>query len=120
MCTSRQIIVQLISVNFESNKAERYTEPSRIKRLPDVGMVKVYPKCVLTAANVDRGCYTDVNVNLWGLYVGCSVKEAPSLFVKFFSPAGFSCKATRMFEDTLHHPYILLVFAENIFSTLIF
>ena len=74
----------------------------------------MYPKSVLTAANVDRGCYTDVNVNLWGLYVGCSVKEAPSLFVKFFSPAGFSCKATRMFEDTLHHPYILLVFAENI------
>ena len=83
---SRQKIVQLISVLFEGNKAEWYTEPICLKRLPDVEMVKVYPKCVLTAANVDRGCYTDANVNLWELYVGCNVKEGPSLLI--FSPAG--------------------------------
>ena len=43
-----------MSVNVEVNKADQYTEPSRIKMLPDVGMVKVHPKCVLKAANVDR------------------------------------------------------------------
>ena len=43
-----------MSVNVDVNKAGRYTEPSHIKMLPDVGMVKVYPKCVLKAANVDR------------------------------------------------------------------
>jgi len=42
-----------VSGNVEDNKADRYTEPSCIKMLPDVGMVKVYPKCVLKAANVD-------------------------------------------------------------------
>ena len=76
-----------------------------------------FSKCVLTAVNVDWGCYNEVNVNLWGLYVGCSVKEA--LVCEAFSPVVLSCKAKHMFEDTLHHPYILLVFAENIFSTLV-
>ena len=38
----------------EVNKADRYTQPGHIKMLPDVGIVKVYPKCVLKAANVDR------------------------------------------------------------------
>ena len=44
LCISSQTIVKLMSVHFEGNKADRYTEPSRIKRLPDVGMVEVYPK----------------------------------------------------------------------------
>ena len=48
------MIVQLILVNFEGVKADWYTEPSRIQRLPGIGMVKVYPKCVLTAANIDQ------------------------------------------------------------------
>ena len=43
----------LISEDVEVNKADRYTEPSRTKMLPDVGMVKVYSECVLKAANID-------------------------------------------------------------------
>ena len=43
-----------MSGNVEVKKADWYTEFSRIKMLSDVGMVKVYPKCVLKAANVDR------------------------------------------------------------------
>ena len=31
---------------------------------------------------------------------------------------GFHASAS-VFGDTLHHPYIVLVFAENIFSTLV-
>ena len=47
LCMSRRLISEYVEVN----KADWYTEPSRIKMLPDVGMVKVYPKCVLKAAN---------------------------------------------------------------------
>ena len=46
LCMSRRVI----SENVEVKKTDRYTEPSCIKMLPDVGMVKMYPKCVLSIA----------------------------------------------------------------------
>ena len=45
---------------FMQNASCWYTEPSYIKRLPDVGMVKVYPNC----SEYRPGCYTDMNVDL--------------------------------------------------------
>ena len=42
-----------MSLTFEAMKADWCIKPSCIKMLPDVGMVKVYPNCVLKAANVD-------------------------------------------------------------------
>ena len=65
-----------ISENVEVNKADQYTESSCIKMLPDVGMVKVYPKCVLKAANVDRVVTLSRNT---------------SLFLDFFNQFVFSC-----------------------------
>ena len=73
LCMSRQIIVQHNTANFESNKAERYTEPSRIKRLPDVGMVKV----CLEASEYWLGWY--------------SVTIYTSLFLNFFHQLVFPC-----------------------------
>ena len=85
-------------------------------RTTDVGMVKLYPKCVLTAALLTgllhwRKCWLE-------LYVGCNVKEGPSLFAKFFHQLFFHA-TTSVFGGTLHHPYIMLVFAEIMFSTLV-
>ena len=47
-----------ISENVEVNKTDRYTEPSYIKMLPDVGIVKEYPMCVLKGSKCWPGCYT--------------------------------------------------------------
>ena len=78
----------------------------------------MYPKCVLMAANVDRGCYTDTNVNLWGQYVGCNVKEAPSL-LKIFHQLVFHATTHIFFRHTapsLHYA----CFCRKHFSTLYF
>ena len=48
---------------------------SCIKMLPDIGMVKVYPECVLKAVNVDH-------------YI---VTEYTSLFLDFFHQLAFPC-----------------------------
>ena len=77
----------------------------RIKMLPDVGMVKVYPKCVLKAANVDRV------VTLTRNTPPCSWP---------FSTSWFFHPATSGIRDTVHHPYISTCFVGNIFTPLLF
>ena len=62
--------------------------------------------------------HLEANVDLWRLYVSCRevvVQGSPSLFMKFFHQL-FFIATTSVFG--LHHPYILLVVAENIFRTI--
>ena len=92
---------RLISENAEVNKADWYTEPSRIKMLPDVGMVKVYPKCVLKAANVD--------------WVVTLTRNTPCSWT--FSTSWFFHAATSGIRDTVHHPYISTCFSGKHFYT---
>ena len=89
-----------MSGNVKVNKAGWYTEPSYIKILPDVGMVKVYPKCVLKAANVDR-------------VVTLSQNRPPCSWT--FSPVGFSMQLPVASETSSTIPTSLLVFEGNIF-----
>ena len=84
-----------ISENVEVNKADRYNEPSCIKMLPDVGMVKMYPKCVLKAANVD--------------WVVTQSLNTPPCSWTFFISWSFHA-ATSGIRDTVHHPYISTCF----------
>ena len=85
-----------------SNKAERYAEPSRIKRLPDVGMVKVYPKCVLKLANV--------------VWVGTMSQYTPPCSWTF-STIGFSIPVASESQST--SPTSLRAFVGNIFTPLV-
>ena len=103
LCRSRRIFAQRISVNFEGNKANQYTESSRIKMLPDVGMVKVYPECVLKAANVD--------------WVACGIHLlGPGLF----PPVGFSMQLPVVSETLSTMPTSPFVFVGNDFIPLLF
>ena len=87
LCMSRRLISEYVEVN----KADWYTEPSRIKMLPDVGMVKVYPKYVLKAANVH-----------W--VVTLTRNTSPCSWT--FSTSWFFHAATSGIRDIVHHPYI--------------
>ena len=66
-----------------------------IKMLPDVGMVKVYPKCVLKAVNVD--------------WVVTQTRNTPPCSWPF-STSWFFHAATSGIRDTVHHPYIFTCF----------
>ena len=72
--------------------------------LPDVGMVRVYPKCVLKAANVDRVVTLSRNTPL------CSWT---------FSTSWFFHAVTSDIRDTGNHPYISTCFVGNIFTPLV-
>ena len=74
----------------------------RIKVLPDVGMVKVYPKCVLKAANVDRVVTLSRNTSL----------------LLDFSTRLFVHATTSSIRDTIHHPYISTCFCGILYSTI--
>ena len=84
-----------MSGDVEDNKADRYTEPSCIKMLPDVGRLKVYPKCVLKAANVDQVATLSRN-------------RPPCSWT--FSLSWFFHVATSGIRDIVHHPYISTCF----------
>ena len=71
LCMSRWLISENVAI--EVNKTDRYTEPTTSKCCQIVRMVKVYPKCVLKAVNVD-----------W-------VMEYTSLFLDFFHQLFFPC-----------------------------
>ena len=90
-CMSRQPI----SENVEVNEADRYIEPSHIKMLSDVGMVKVYPKCALTEANVER--------------VVTLSQNTPPCSWTFLTSLLFHA-ATSSIRDTIHRPYISICF----------
>ena len=66
---------------------------SRIKMLPDVGMVKVYPECVLKTVNVDQVIALSRNI--------------PPCSWTFFTSCFFHA-ATSGIKDTVHHPYLFL------------
>ena len=62
--------------------------PLNRQMLPDVGMVTTYSKCLdageclsKVKCNVMYPMHLEANGDLWGLYAGCNVKEAPSLFL---------------------------------------
>ena len=65
-----------------------------IKMLPDVGMVKGYPKCFLKAANVH--------------WVVTLTRNTPCSWT--FSTSWFFHAATSGITDTVHHPYISTCF----------
>ena len=86
---------RLISENVEVNKEDQYTEPNRIEMLQDVGMMKVYPKCVVKAVNVDR-------------VVTLSWNTPPCSWT--FPPVGFSMQLPVASENRLPslHLYLFL------------
>ena len=86
------------------------------KNLPDVGMVKVYPKCVLMAANVDR-VVTLTRMSTCGDCMWVAMSRKPLLVCEVFSPAGFSCNYVCFWRHTapsLHYAR----FCRKHFSTL--
>ena len=70
-------------------------------------------QCVLTAVNADRGCYTDVNVNLWGLYVvAVSRKPSPCLWSSFTSWFFMQGYIVTSEDDCIRHNTPILVLAQ--------
>ena len=89
-----------LSGSFSNEGQSSLLYSRHIKMLPDVGMVKTYPKCPEAGMNVDLGCY---NV----------MKYIPFLVPEVFYWLIFNAIATTyVFRDTVHHSYISTSFVE--------
>ena len=80
-----------VSLKFEATKGDWCINPSHIKMLPDVGLVKASKVCVLKPANVD--------------WVDALSRYTPPCSWTFSTSWLFRA-ATSGIRDTVHHPYI--------------
>ena len=83
-----------LSGSFSNEGQSSLLYSRHIKMLPDVGMVKTYPKCPEAGMNVDLGCYNVIK------------------YIRFLVPEVFywlifnAITITYVFRDTVHHSYI--------------
>ena len=101
------VLNSILSGSFSNEGQSSLLYSRHIKMLPDLGMVKMYPKCPEAGMNVDVGCY---NV----------MKYIPSLFLKF-STGQFSMQLQlHMFSETqCAIPTSLYFFCENVITPLV-
>ena len=96
------VMSNIFSVNFEAMKANWCTEPSCIKMLPDIGMVKRI-QSVWKPANVDLSCY--------------NAMEYPSLFLDSTHQLVYTCSYP-WFHRQCTIPISVLDYAERVSYTL--
>ena len=89
-----------LSGSFSNEGQSSLLYSRHIKMLPDVGMVKTYPKCPEAGMNVDLGCYNVMN-------------NIPFLVPEVFYWSIFNATATTyVFRDTVRHSYISTSFVK--------